>query len=163
MVEHIICADDAPPHPEALSGEPIQLQHMPVALILRAAGAHWSLRHAELPHIPTTWDRRGLFQLQPTTTYFRLQVDKKKYINIRRHQFAVAPADVSVVWGTQGDQWRVVVADMERPPRMEKSVHWPACCVMLSRAKTLDGLLFLRLAQREDLTRSAPQYFVLKK
>ena len=58
VVGHIIFADDEPPHPEALSGEPIQLHFMLVALILRAVDAHWSLRHAELPHIPTAWDRR---------------------------------------------------------------------------------------------------------
>ena len=133
---------------------------MHAALILRAVDTHWSLRHTELPHIPTAWDRRGLFQLQPTSAYFRLKVDKKKYINIRRHQFPVAPADVSVVWGAQGDQWHAVVADMERPPHTDKSVHWLACYVMLSRAKTLDGLLFLRLAQRVDLTRGAPQYLI---
>ena len=84
-----------------------------------------------------------------------MQLDKTKYISIRRHQFAVAPADVSVVWGAQGDQWHAVVADLERPPRTEKSVHWLTCYVMLSSAKTLDGLLLLRLAQREDLTRGS--------
>ena len=53
-----------------------------------------------------------------------------------------------------------MVADLDRPPRVEKSTHWLACYVMLSRAKTLHGLLIPRLAQRGDLTRGAPQYLI---
>ena len=76
VVEHIILADDEPPHTDQLSGEPIQLKFMPVAFLLRAVDTHWSLRHDDLPCIPATWDRRGLFLLQPATGYVRVQLDK---------------------------------------------------------------------------------------
>ena len=44
------------------------------------------------------------------------------------------------------------------PPGMKPEVHWLANYVMLSRATSIEGLLILRLATREQLTVGAPQY-----
>lgn len=41
---------------------------------------------------------------------------------------------------------------------MNVDIHWLACYVQLPRATDLDGLLILRLATREQLTRGAPEY-----
>ena len=54
-------------------------------------------------------------------------------------------------------QW-VVVVDMAQPPGMKPEVHWLSTYVMLSRATSIESLLILRLATREQLTVGAPQY-----
>eukprot|EP00973_Karenia_brevis_P027774 3828243-Karenia_brevis.AAC.1 len=43
---------------------------------------------------------------------------------------------------------------------MSAEVHWLACYVMLSRARSLEGLLILRLASRSELSAGAPSYLV---
>ncbi len=60
------------------------------------------------------------------------------------------------VWGAQGESWNAVIADMAKPPKMSLDLHWLACYVMISRARTLDGLLLLRLATQEELNHGAP-------
>jgi len=43
---------------------------------------------------------------------------------------------------------------------MSPAVHWLASYVILSRARSLEGLLLLRLASREQLSTGAPAYLV---
>eukprot|EP00973_Karenia_brevis_P067150 9338084-Karenia_brevis.AAC.1 len=43
---------------------------------------------------------------------------------------------------------------------MSAEVHWLACYVMLSRARSLAGLLILRLATRSELSAGAPSYLI---
>ena len=47
-----------------------------------------------------------------------------------------------------------------KPPRMTPEVHWLAVYVMLSRARTLDGILLLRNAEKEQLECGPPEYLV---
>ena len=49
---------------------------------------------------------------------------------------------------------------MEWPPRMDLDTHWLACYVMMSRARTLEGLLVLRPGVRGELSRRPPAYLV---
>ena len=86
-------------------------------------------------------NRRGVFQLLPTELSFRYHVGQREYVTIARKQFAVLPASTRIVYAAQGETWDAVVADLQRPPRMQGSVHWLACYVMLSRARTLEGFL----------------------
>ena len=62
------------------------------------------------------------------------------------------------MYGAQGESFNATVLDMALPPGMKSEVHWLANYVMLSRATSIDGLLILRLASREQLTIGAPQY-----
>ena len=43
---------------------------------------------------------------------------------------------------------------------MDRDTYWLACYVMLSRATSIEGLLVLRPAQKEDLNRKPPQYLL---
>ena len=85
---------------------------------------------------------------------------KDVQIEIRRVQFAVLPADTRVVYGAQGENWDATIPDMKKPPSMDDGTHWLACYVMLSRARTLEGLLILRPATYAELNRGAPQYLL---
>ena len=46
---------------------------------------------------------------------------------------------------------------MRHPPNMNGAKHWLACYVMLSRAKSIEGLLVLRPATRSELSSQPPQ------
>jgi hypothetical protein len=61
------------------------------------------------------------------------------------------------VYAAQGNTYHAVIADMEKPPNLGPDEHWLACYVMLSRAKTLEGLLILRPALRHQLFRKPQQ------
>eukprot|EP00973_Karenia_brevis_P053107 7382581-Karenia_brevis.AAC.1 len=43
---------------------------------------------------------------------------------------------------------------------MSTEVHWLACYVMLSRTRSLEGLLILRLASRSELSAGAPSFLI---
>ena len=64
------------------------------------------------------------------------------------------------VYATQGSTFDAVIADMERPPNLDLAKHWLACYVMLSRARSLDGLLILRPATRKELSSRPPKYML---
>ena len=148
---------------KAVAGTEIELKYMPTSLILRAVGAPWALRSEALPdlsRLPELVCRRGLFQLEPSTMYLPKVLGKDVKIKVRRIQFPVVPADVRTVYGAQGENWDAIIADMERPPNMVVGTHWLACYVMISRARTLEGLLILRPATFAELNRGAPEYLV---
>ena len=68
------------------------------------------------------------------------------------------PADCRIVYNAQGEGFDAAVLDMALPPGMKPEIHWLANYVMLSRVRSIDGLLILRLASREQLTIGAPDY-----
>ena len=145
----------------AVAGQPVWLSHMPAALLLRAVDANWILPSNMLPKLPQGMDRTGLFQLLPRTDYFTMGTGGKgNYLSIRRSQFRVVPASARVVYAAQGESWDAVVADLARPPRVSVSVHWHGCYVVISRARSLEGLLLLRLATRAELGKGAPEYLI---
>eukprot|EP00973_Karenia_brevis_P042010 5816312-Karenia_brevis.AAC.1 len=150
--ERIILADAEPELHAVQVGLPTCLQYMPAALLLRARQADWILPSAYLPWLPHDFDRRGLFLLRPTTDYFTMTTLAGKSVQVRRTQFSVAPASSRIVYNAQGEGFDAIIVDLARPPSMSAEVHWLACYVMLSRARSLEGLLILRLASRSELS-----------
>ena len=160
ILEHIVfCPLEELPG-DVVAGEPILLRYMPVALVLRAIGAAWELPREATPELPPDVDRRGLFTMRPTSEYFKCASAKNRYINVRRTQYTVLPADTRIVYAAQGETFEAVIADMQRPPRMPLDTFWLACYVMLSRATSLEGVLILRPAARGDLSRPPPRFLV---
>jgi len=83
---------------------------------------------------------------------------KDTNLHIRRTHFQVVPADSRIVYAAQGEGFDAYVADLARPPKMSKEIHWLANYVMLSRATSLDAVLITRLCTREELTIGAPEF-----
>ena len=160
ILEHIVFADEEVLPTESVAGTPHLLEYMPVSLILRAVDAPWSLTKDVCPDLPNNSNRRGLFQLRPTQTWLKVKGGQDKDVHVRRTTFAVLCADSLTVYQAQGESFDAVIADMERPPKMDADTHWLACYVMLSRARTVDGLLILRPAKRAELSRRPPSYLV---
>ena len=162
VLEQIVFADQEHFPVSNVAGQPVFLRCMPTTLMLRVPDATWDLtRRPELcSALPAGIAGQGLFQLPPTTAYLRHRVEKEKYVQVRRTQFSVLPADTRIVYAAQGDKFKACMLDMWRPPRMSLDTFWLACYVMLSRATSLDGLLIMRLAKYEELSRPAPQFIL---
>ena len=159
-LERLVLADEEPEFQNVEVGVPTELKYMPAGLLLRALDVDWMLPTETLPPLPRGFDRRGLFLLRPSTDYIPLTTAAGHALQVRRVQFSVVPASTRIVYNAQGEGFDAVVADLARPPNMTKPVHFLSCYVMLSRAKTLEGLLILRLASREQLSAGAPQYIL---
>ena len=133
---------------------------MPISLLLQAEDVDWTLPSAELlAGVPANVDRRGLFQLRPSCDYLSVRCEDA-YFSVRRTSFLATPADTITVYAAQGGTYDAVVVDMQRPPSLDSSKHWLACYVMLSRARSLDGLLILRPATRKELSAKPPKYLL---
>ena len=131
---------------------------MPVSLWLQAADALWTLPAASFPDdMPHGVDRTGLFQLRPTYKYLTATWQEESF-SVRRTTFQVLPADTIIVYGAQGGTFDAVIADMKKPPSMDADTHWLSCYVMLSRARSLEGLLVLRPASYSELSRLPPAF-----
>lgn len=157
-LERLILADDEREFEEMRVGVPTCLEYMPAGLLLRALDVDWTLPSYLLPTLPRRFDRRGLFVLSPSTGYFSITASDKKMLQIRRTGFTVVSASARIVYSAQGEQYDATLPDLAVPPGMQPGVHWLACYVMLSRATSLDGLLILRLATREQLSAGPPAY-----
>ena len=152
FLRDIVFADDECLPFDMVAGHPHSLKHMPVSLLLQVEDAPWILPETELPQgLPRGIDRRGLFQLRPSTDYLRVS-HGNEYFSVRRTTFALMPADTVTVYTAQGSSEQAVIADMQRPPNLDGAKHWLACYVMLSRATALEGLLVLRPATRAELS-----------
>jgi hypothetical protein len=160
ILEQIVFADEENLPAAVLAGEAIELEFMPATLILRAVDVPWTLLQQDLPQLAPSTNRRGLFQLRPKQEHLRRKVGEDAHIQVRRTGFAVAPADTRIVYQAQGETYKAIIADMQRPPRMDKSTHWLACYVMMSRATSLEGFLVLRPALKEELNTRPPQYLI---
>ncbi|MAF76427.1 MAG: hypothetical protein CMF17_11365 [Idiomarinaceae bacterium] len=157
-LEDIIFADDENLPTMIFAGTPVLLKYMPARLLLRVVDAEWVLPATHLPSLSKDYDRRGLFLLAPHTDYFSHLLGDGVAINIRRTHFPITPADARIVHSAQGEGFEANVVDMAKPPCMTDEEHWLANYVMISRARSLDGLLILRLPQRAHMTRGAPKY-----
>ena len=113
---------------------------------------------AVFPRCPgfADYERKDLFLLYPETKYLKRRLADGTSLQVRRTHFPLAPADTRIVYGAQGKGFNATVLDMALPPGMKSEVHWLVNYVMLSRATSIDGLLILRLASREQLTTGAP-------
>lgn len=146
--------------PMVFAGTPIAVNYMPSQLLLRAVGAQWRLPATQLPPLPDDYDRDGLFLLAPHTAYLEYSLGEGVLLDIRRTHFQVLPADARVVHSAQGGRIETSVIDVAKPPSMSEEEHWLANYVMLTRARSLEGLLILRLPNRESLKRGAPKHLV---
>ena len=142
----------------------MHLKYLPVCLWLQAEDVEWRLPEDHLPSdLPHDTDRRGLFPLGPKEGYLQAKPDKNdkdSWFSVRRRTFRVVPSDTLIVYGAQGCSYDAIIADMQKPPHMDEFVHWLACYVMLSRPRTLEGLLVLRPATRLELERAPPAYLL---
>ena len=77
---------------------------------------------------------------------------------VRRTQFAMVPANVVIVYGAQGESYDTAIADLGVPPSQDEHLFWLAMYVMLTRCKTLEGLLLLRLSSKKAFQAGAPEY-----
>ena len=77
ILEQIIFDDNEILPAVAVAGKPIELEFLPISLLLRATGAKWVLPQSQLPRLSSTVDLRGLFQLKPTSTYIQREVGPK--------------------------------------------------------------------------------------
>ena len=71
-----------------------------------------------------------------------------------------APSAVRTVHISQAEEWDAVVGDCSETPRSTLAEQWLANYVILSRAKTLEGLLLLRLPPRNFFSVGAPAHNV---
>ena len=60
---------------------------------------------------------------------------------MRRTQFSAVPANAVIVYGARGESYDTAIADLGMPPSQDPHISWLAVCVMLTRCKSLDGLL----------------------
>ena len=159
-VRHIVFSDSETfPKPHE-HDDAIHLRCMPVSIWLQAADASWTLDTSHFPDdLPVTTDRKGLFQLRPTCAYLTATWEEETF-SVRRTSFQVLPADTIIVYGAQGGTFDAAIVDMKRPPNMDASTHWLACYVMLSRPRSLDGLLILRRAERSELEQKPPDFLM---
>ena len=137
---------------------PRVLKNMPDAVLLRATGATWVLPPELLPDLPPEFDRRGLFLLKPTTSLrFTTSYQNTSY-KVQRTQLPLLPSETRIVYGAQGESWDAAIVDLGKPPRMDDFIFWLAVYVMLTRAKSLEGLLIMRLPKRDALAMGPPLY-----
>ena len=162
ILEHIVFADQEILPEEVVAGEPIYLKYMPASLIVRLVNAPWKLEGSVLPKLPATMYKRGLVQLVPEPKYVTMTEGNKKTnpLEVKLIQFSVMPGDARIVHGAQGETFDAVIADMQKPPRMDPDDFWLACYVMLSRSTSLEGFLILRPASRAASSRKLPQYLI---
>ena len=80
------------------------LTYMPTHLLLRATNARWVLPDNQLPTLPDTMPRQGLFLLPRAHDYWTSigpRPDREK-LEVHRVHFKVIPADTRIVYGAQG-------------------------------------------------------------
>ena len=151
---------------------PIILTHLPRALLLRMKGASWILPEEMLPPLHEGVDRQGLFLLNYTTDRVDFSESTSQEImpgvfkkvtethRVRRTQFMAVPATVRTVHISQGEEWEAMIGDCSLPPKGDEASQWLANYVILSRAMSLEGLLFLRLPPRRFFSAGAPVHIV---
>ena len=71
-------------------------------------------------------------------------------------QLSLIPANSIIVYGAQGESFDSAIVDLGHPPGQDNHLFWLACYVMLTRCKSLDGLLILRLLPRSALVAGPP-------
>ena len=76
---------------------------------------------------------------------------------VKRTQLNLIPANSLIVYGAQGESFDSAIVDLGIPPGQGPELFWLACYVMLTRCKSLDGLLILRLPPREALQVGPPE------
>ena len=102
----------------------------------------------------------GVFWVFPVKSQqFKTKDDGYTY-DVRRTQLPLVPASTRIVYGAQGDNYDTVIVDLAPPPMMSPVIFWLAMYVMLTRARSLDGLMILRLPPREALSVGPPSFVI---
>eukprot|EP00973_Karenia_brevis_P024440 3370709-Karenia_brevis.AAC.1 len=76
ILEDIVFAEQEDLPRDAVAGEPLVLEYMPISLILRAVKAAWILTSDCLPSLPEALPRNGLFQSRPSQVYYRRKLEQ---------------------------------------------------------------------------------------
>ena len=170
-VEHVQLRNDDPAMISwrtAKPGEIVQTAMVPTCACVRVTGGACYMTHHTTQNLPRNADPQGLLFLKPKEAYLQHNVttmQEKKAgvvtegqikVHYLRLQFPLLPASVRTVYAAQGEAWNAVVADLYKPPRMAPQMFWLACYVMLSRARTLKGLLLMRLPEKDELNVGPP-------
>ena len=155
------------------------LAFLPISIFARVEDADFEFSASESDKLLANVDRRGLLQLQPSSKYLRATVKVNQEVRpgvlqeaavevqFRRLQYALIPASVHTLYAAQGDAWYAVLVDLAKPPvisRKDKEhankLFWLAIYVLISRARSLNGLLILRLPVLEDFNCGPPVYII---
>jgi len=161
VLEQIIFEEEEKLPESPVAGAVYELEYIPSALLLRAVGAAWMLPEEFLPTLNDGVDRRGLFTIRPQPVHLQHDLTGgKKTISIKRRGYQVTPADTRIDYGAQGEGWHAVVGDLARPPTVTARAHWVHMYVILSRARSLEGFLAVRLPEREDMNARPPVYLM---
>jgi len=161
VLEQIIFEKEEKLPESPVAGAVYELEYIPSALLLRAVGAAWMLPEELLPTLNDGVDRRGLFTIRPQPVHLQHELTGgKKTISIKRLGYQIMPADTRIDYGAQGEGWHAVVGDLARPPMVTARAHWVHMYVILSRARSLEGFLAVRLPEREDMNARPPVYLM---
>jgi len=161
IVEKIILSDAVNFHgPREIHPNVTQLKYMPEAVVVRVPDVSWILPKELLGPLHDTVlpeDLRGIFILRPNTTRpFKVMLNGIKW-RVKRTQFSMIPANAVIVYGAQGESFESAIVDLGQPPGQDAKLFWLACYVMLTRCRSLSGLLILRLPPRDALEVGPPQ------
>jgi len=166
VVEKIILNDnEAWAETRTVHSNAKQLKYMPTAIIVRVPDVDWilplellgPLNDKQLPA-----DLRGIFIIRPDTSGAFKYMHKGILWSVKRTQLNLIPANAIIVYGAQGESFDSAIVDLGIPPGQGPELFWLACYVMLTRCKSLDGLLILRLPPREALQVGPPERSKLK-
>ena len=162
VIEHILLHDDDRKRWTSSDATVLRpLTHMPQGLIVRAPHEKWVLPECLLPGLPPETPlhrRRGLFLICPSASKtFTLKHQGTK-LRVKRTQFSLVPGNAVIVYGAQGESYDCAIADLGVPPGQDVHLYWLAMYVMLTRCKSLDGILLLRLPSRQAFEAGAPEY-----
>ena len=90
---------------------------------------------------------------------FAVRIKDSRLLSLRPicHTINSIRTDMLIVYGVQGESFQAAIADLGHPPKQDRRVFWLALCVMLTRAKSLESLLFLRMPPVESLSAGPPE------
>ena len=133
------------------------LRNMPPSVLVRAIGAQWVLPAEQLPVLPESFDKRGVFLVRPQTSHRCRHKHNDFTYGFRRTQLPFVPAMTRGMYGARGHSFPSLIADLKLAPGQDVHVFWSAVYDMLARAKNIDGLLLLRLPERSQLAAGPPR------
>ena len=110
-------------------------------------------------------DLEGVFAVEPLARTWKYDGPELggKFINVKRRQMPLAPANVLPLYSMQGmTATPGLVAHWVVPPRLASDIKWLICYVTLSRVPSLKQLVSIGLSDkiREILEKGPPEGMV---
>ena len=110
-------------------------------------------------------DLEGVFAVEPLARTWKHEGPELggKFINVKRRQMPLAPANVLPLYSIQGmTATPGLVAHWVVPPRLASDIKWLICYVTLSRVPSLKQLVSIGLSDkiREILEKGPPEGMV---